>query len=205
MLILVNFVPLLVAMKCRDLVQSNRWIKLVLLPSNKRIHDTSICFLPRYEKVAWCHSGWIVGCTKISNNFQISILPWYMLYIYERRPKRGNFGIFRCPKMGLWVPESKIWDPFFTPTSPQHGGIGVCFYPFATFGHVIGKFWILNIMSSFLSVKRSFYKISQNGGQARKTPQNHYFCTFGPVSYKYNICISSENRILKPFWYFGAQ
>ena len=122
MLILVNFVPLLVAMKCRDLVQSNRWIKLVLLPSNKRIHDTSICFLPRYEKVAWCHRGWIVGCTKISNSFQISILPWYMLYIYERRPKRGIFGIFRCPKMGLWVPEFKIWDHFFTPTSHQNGG-----------------------------------------------------------------------------------
>ena len=28
--------------------------------------------------------------------------------------------IFRCPKMGLWVPESKNWDHFFTATSPQN-------------------------------------------------------------------------------------
>ena len=35
--------------------------------------------------------------------------------------------IFRCPKIGLRVPESKNWDHFFTPTSPQNGGVGVCF------------------------------------------------------------------------------
>ena len=35
--------------------------------------------------------------------------------------------IFGCPKMGLQVPESKNWDHFFTPTSPQNGGVGVCF------------------------------------------------------------------------------
>ena len=35
--------------------------------------------------------------------------------------------IFRCPKMGFGVPESKNWDHFFTPTSPQNGGVGVCF------------------------------------------------------------------------------
>ena len=35
--------------------------------------------------------------------------------------------IFRCPKMGFRVPESKNRDHFFTPTSPQNSGVGVCF------------------------------------------------------------------------------
>ena len=35
--------------------------------------------------------------------------------------------IFRCPKMGLRAPVSKNGDHFFTPTSPQNGGIDICF------------------------------------------------------------------------------
>ena len=40
-----------------------------------------------------CHShiasgsGCRVGCTKISKSFRNSYLTWYMLYLYERRPK----------------------------------------------------------------------------------------------------------------------
>ena len=35
--------------------------------------------------------------------------------------------IFGHLKMGFGVPKSKNWDHFFTPTSPQNGGVGVCF------------------------------------------------------------------------------
>ena len=34
---------------------------------------------------------------------------------------------FRCPKMGLWVSESKNGGHFLTPTSPQNGDIDICF------------------------------------------------------------------------------
>ena len=41
----------------------------------------------------------------------------------------------------------------------------------------------------------------QNGGLAQKII---FFCIFGLLLYRYNIYISSENIILKTFWYFGA-
>ena len=102
-----------------------------------------------------------LGRTKISKSFRNSILTWYMLYLYEWRPKMqkkigGAFSkvpIFRSPKVVLQVPESKNWDNFFTPTSPPQWWSRFSFSSFTTFGRVIGKFWIL---SSFLSVKRAF-------------------------------------------------
>ena len=61
--------------------------------------------------------------------------------------------------MGFRVPESKNRDHFFTPTSLQNGGVGVCF--------IIYHFWtrnrqILNfehfelVLACFYSVKRAF-------------------------------------------------
>ena len=41
--------------------------------------------------------------------------------------KVGTFPIFRCLKMGLWAPKSKIGDYFFTPTPPLNGGLHICF------------------------------------------------------------------------------
>ena len=38
--------------------------------------------------------------------------------------------LFKCPKMGLWAPESKNVDHFFTPTSPQNDGTQICFVSF---------------------------------------------------------------------------
>ena len=42
-------------------------------------------------------------------------------------PKSSKVLMFRCPKMGLWSPDSKNGDHFFTPTSPKNGGIDICF------------------------------------------------------------------------------
>ena len=41
--------------------------------------------------------------------------------------KVGTFPIFRCPKMGLHVLESRKRYHLFTPTCPQNGGIDICF------------------------------------------------------------------------------
>ena len=44
-------------------------------------------------------------------------------------PKLGTFGKsarFQVLKMGLWMPKNENGDHFFTPTSPQNGGIDIC-------------------------------------------------------------------------------
>ena len=54
--------------------------------------------------------------------------------------KVGTFPIFRCPKMGLWAAESKNGDHFFTPTSPQNGGIDICFMRLPLLGELLANF-----------------------------------------------------------------
>ena len=52
----------------------------------------------------------------------------------------GKVPTFRCPKMGLRVPESKNGDHFFTPTSPQNGGIDICFMRLPLLGELLANF-----------------------------------------------------------------
>ena len=54
--------------------------------------------------------------------------------------KMPKVPIFRCPKMGLRAPESKNGDHFFTPTSPQNGGIDICFMRLPLLGELLANF-----------------------------------------------------------------
>ena len=49
---------------------------------------------------------------------------WSPIFRHQKMPK---VPIFRCPKIGLRVPEAKNGDHLFTPTSPQNGGLDIGF------------------------------------------------------------------------------
>ena len=86
-----------------------------------------------------------------------------------RSPILAKVPIFRRPKMGLRVP--KLINRFFNLATRKPSRC--LFYSFTTFGRVIGKFWILNILSSFLQCKKGiFYKMV---ARRRKCPKNHFF------------------------------
>ena len=48
--------------------------------------------------------------------------------------------IFGNNKIAFWVLKQKFGDHCFTPTSPQNGGVGICFFGFITFGGVLANF-----------------------------------------------------------------
>ena len=64
-------------------------------------HIVPATYCPSLRRWTYCpRIPWPLGCTKISKSFQNSILTWYMLYLYERRPKMQKkmiFGAFSSP------------------------------------------------------------------------------------------------------------
>ena len=55
--------------------------------------------------------------------FRAPEVPFFCTWKRTLLPKVPNFGY---QKTVLWVPETKNGDHFFTPTSPQNGGIDIC-------------------------------------------------------------------------------
>ena len=67
-------------------------------------------------------------------------------------PKMGTFAKsahFQVPENGFWSARIKKLRPLFHANIPPKWWSRCLFYSFTTFGRVIGKFWILNILSSF--------------------------------------------------------
>ena len=49
-----------------------------------------------------------------------------MTLTHFRAPENAKSAHFQGPKMGLEAHKSKNGDHFFTPPSPQNGGLGMC-------------------------------------------------------------------------------
>ena len=95
-----------------------------------------------------------LGRTKISKSFRNSILTWYMLYLYEWRPKmqkRNDFlGVFKSanfqvPESGTSSARIQKLRPLFHANIPPQWWSRFSFSSFTTFGRVIGKFWIFSL------------------------------------------------------------
>ena len=96
---------------------------------------------------------------------------------------------FQVPKNGTLSVRIQNLIPLFQANIPPKCWSRCLFYSFTTVGRVIGKFWILSILGSFLECKKGiFYKMV-----ARST-----FLVF------FQKDISGGNGIPKTFWYFGA-
>ena len=68
----------------------------------------------------------------------VGVKKWFLFLVSgNRRP------IFKCPQMGLRVPETKPRNNFFMPTSPQNGGWDICVACLPLFGWVLSQFWNL--------------------------------------------------------------
>ena len=55
-------------------------------------------------------------------------------------PKSLKVAMFRRPKMRLRAPQTKNGYHFFTPTSPQNGGIDICFMRLPLLGELLANF-----------------------------------------------------------------
>ena len=79
-----------------------------------------------------------------------STIFWY--------PKLGTFGKsahFQVPENGTSSARIQKLRPLFHANIPPKWWSRCLFYSFTTFGRVIGKFWILNILSSFLQCEKT--------------------------------------------------
>ena len=84
---------------------------------------------PAFEIRHWCQSL----VTKSGLCFQI----WASEVQFFLHPKSLRLAVFRCQKMGLWMPKSQNKDHFLSPTIPKNGGIDTCF----TWISFSGEFW----------------------------------------------------------------
>ena len=67
----------------------------------------------------------------------------------------GHFWHFQVPENGTSSARIKKLRPLFHANIPPKWWSRCLFYSFTTFGRVTGKFWILNILSSFLQCEKT--------------------------------------------------
>ena len=93
--------------------------------------------------------------TRVRQNikkFRNSILTWYMLYLYEWRPKMQKkhlWGVFKSahfqvPESGTSSARIQKLRLLFHANIPPQWWSRFSFSSFTTFGRVIGKFWMLS-------------------------------------------------------------
>ena len=115
-----------------------------------------ICCFSETKHLPWMQFWY----NSIFNSIQIPTREGWPLFKLSKscHCQKAESAHFQVPKNGT-NPKA---DHFFTPTSPQNGGLDICFMCLEL---------ILNNWTSFLECKKG-----QNGDQARKMPD--FFCNF---------------------------